>query len=49
MPKRQTGRVFHLQLRQLTAGDGSPLLHPDLYYTLNALPLGPEKPKGKQK
>ncbi len=38
VPKRQTGRVFHLQLRQLTAADGSKLLHPDLYYTLNALP-----------
>ena len=49
VPKRQTGRVFHLQLRQLTAGDGSPLLHADLYYTLNAVPQGPEKPKGKQR
>ncbi len=38
VPKRQTGRVFHLQLRQFAAADGSKLLHPDLYYTLNALP-----------
>lgn len=38
VPERQTGRVFHLSVSGLNATDGSPLLHGDAYYTLNALP-----------
>lgn len=38
VPKRETGRVYHIQVRGLRAADGSELLHPDAYYTLNALP-----------
>ena len=38
IPSRETGRVFHLTVRGLNAADGTPLLHGDAYYTLNALP-----------
>ena len=38
VPRRETGRVYHLQVRGLRAADGAELLHPDGYYTLNALP-----------
>jgi glucose/arabinose dehydrogenase len=38
VPQRTTGRVYHLQARALRSADGSDLLHPDGYYTLNNLP-----------
>jgi hypothetical protein len=38
VPKRETGRVYHLQARGLKAGDGTPLLHNEAWYTMNAAP-----------
>ena len=36
--KRETRRVFHLQVKGLKASDGSPLLHNEAWYTMNAVP-----------
>ena len=38
VPQRDERRVYHLQLKDVTAADGAKLLHPDAYYTLNELP-----------
>jgi len=38
VPKREAGRVYHLQVKGLKAGDGSPLLHNEAWYTMNAAP-----------
>jgi len=38
VPARDTRRVYHLQLKDISAADGAKLLHPDAYYTLNELP-----------
>ena len=38
VPQREKRRVYHLQLKDVTAADGAKLLHPDAYYTLNELP-----------
>jgi len=36
--ERDKRRVYHLQLKDVTAADGAKLSHPDAYYTLNELP-----------
>jgi hypothetical protein len=38
VPERDKRRVYHLELKDVTAADGAKLLHPDAYYTLNELP-----------
>jgi hypothetical protein len=38
VPGRATGRVYHLLCRGLKSADGTDLLHPEAYYTLNQLP-----------
>jgi hypothetical protein len=38
VPDRDKGRVYHLQVKGLSAQDGSALLHPDAYYTMNEVP-----------
>lgn len=38
VPERVKRRVFHLQLKNFKATDGSELLHPDGYYTMNEIP-----------
>ncbi len=38
VPKREPRRVFHLQVKNLKAADGTPLLHNEAWYTMNAVP-----------
>jgi len=38
VPEREKRRVYHLQLKDVSAADGAKLLHPDAYYTLNEIP-----------
>lgn len=40
VPKRETGRVFQLSISGLNSQDGDELLHPQAWYTLNAVPDG---------
>ncbi len=36
--QHETGRVYRLRLENITADDGGPVLHRELFYTLNAVP-----------
>lgn len=38
VPKREPGRVYHLQLKGVKGIDGATLLHPEAWYTMNAAP-----------
>lgn len=38
VPRRDTKRVYHLQLKGMKSADGVDLLHGDAWYTLNAVP-----------
>jgi glucose/arabinose dehydrogenase len=38
MPERQTGKVYRVRMSGLRSAGGEPLLNPNAYYTLNALP-----------
>lgn len=39
VPKRETGRVYHLQAKGLKSAEGgAPLLHNEAWYTMNAVP-----------
>ncbi len=38
VPKRETGRVFHLKISGLNSQEGDELLHPQTWYTMNAIP-----------
>ena len=38
LPKLVAGKVYELHIEGLAAADGSSLLHPTAYYTLNRIP-----------
>ncbi len=38
VPKRETGRVFQLKIAGLNSQEGDELLHPQAWYTMNAIP-----------
>lgn len=38
VPRRDRGRVYHLQVKGLRSASGDELVHSDAWYTLNALP-----------
>lgn len=38
VPERKKLRVYHLQLKGLTTAENEPLLHSDIYYTMNDVP-----------
>jgi hypothetical protein len=49
VPQRGKRRVYHLQFKGLAAQDGSPLVHPDAWYTLNDVPQATQRVTGSMR